>query len=60
MGGEIRPVNNMAARIRELSGIGFHNIIVPIPKKNGGWGKGKQNARLIELGNIRGIMEVLF
>lgn len=37
LGGEIRPVSNMASRLKELCRLGFKECIVPKPNKNADW-----------------------
>lgn len=37
LGGEVRPVSNMAGRLKELSRLGFKECIVPKPNKTADW-----------------------
>jgi DNA repair protein RadA/Sms len=60
LGGEIRPVNNMPLRIRELSHLGFSRCIVPRPPKKADWTDGKSGIELVQCGRIGDVKEHIF
>jgi DNA repair protein RadA/Sms len=60
LGGEIRPVNNMPLRIRELSHLGFSRCIVPRPPKKADWTDAKSGIELVQCGKIGDVKEHIF
>jgi DNA repair protein RadA/Sms len=60
LGGEIRPVNNMPLRIKELSRMGFSHCLVPRPPKNADWVGGVSGINLVECGKISEVKEFVF
>jgi len=60
LGGEIRPVNNMAARIRELSRMGFKECVVTKPVGKTDWLTTDDSITLIQCSRIADMQDVLF
>ncbi len=60
LAGEIRPVNAMEARLRELAGMGFAECIVPAPPKNAGWFSEGYGMRLVPCARVGDLPEALF
>ncbi len=60
LGGEIRPVNSMAARIRELVRTGYRRIVVPRPARSGDWTSTAGEAELVHCGRIVEAFEAMF
>jgi len=60
LGGEIRPVNNMASRIKELSQMAFDKIVLPQPRKNADWEKLETGSQFITIKNINQLRDHLF
>ena len=60
LGGEIRPVNNMAGRLRELARMGFRECIVSGSANGADWTKGHKGLTLIKCKKIGDLVEVLF
>jgi DNA repair protein RadA/Sms len=60
LGGEIRPVNNMPLRLRELSRMGFSQCVVPKPPKKADWTDAKNGITLIQCGKIGEVQEFIF
>ncbi len=56
LGGEIRPVNNMSQRLKELSKMGFKECVVANPRKGTDWVEQSKNS--ISLLMCSGIAEV--
>ncbi len=60
LGGELRPVNNMQARIAELVRTGYRTIVVPPALRVGGWAAKKQDCELRHCARITDVLRVLF
>lgn len=60
LGGEIRPVNNMAGRLKELAGMGFTHCVVPEPKKGSDWAKKNLGIELIRCDGVNRVEEFVF
>jgi DNA repair protein RadA/Sms len=60
LGGEIRPVNNMPLRIKELAHLGFTRCIVPKASKKADRIEGKSGIELVECSRIGEIKEHIF
>jgi DNA repair protein RadA/Sms len=60
LGGEIRPVNNMTARLKELSGLGFKECVLPQPPKSADWGKQNYGIHLVPCSRVNDIQGILF
>ncbi len=60
LGGEVRPVGSMQARLRELAGLGFTECIVPKPAKGADWAGKDFGIRLIHCDHVRVLMDLLF
>jgi DNA repair protein RadA/Sms len=60
LGGEVRTVNAMAARLRELASMGFTQCVVPSAPAKADWLSEKTRIEFIELKHIRNIGEILF
>ena len=59
LGGEIRPVNNMALRLKELSRMGFHECVVTKPHKQTDWATDTSGINLItcsKIGEVQGLV----
>ncbi len=60
LGGEIRPVNNMAGRLRELARMGFRECVVSGSGDGADWTKGHKGLTLIRCKKIGDVDKVLF
>jgi DNA repair protein RadA/Sms len=60
LGGELRTVNNMETRIRELVQLGFETIIVPSPRRNSEWARGDHKQKLQFCTTISDVQDALF
>lgn len=60
LGGEIRPVNSMSMRIKELAGVGFQESVVPKPPKNADWLSHGNKIKLSTCQHISDIKETFF
>ena len=60
LGGEIRPVSAMPARLRELARMGFLECIVPRPAKKAEWFTDSYGVKLTPCAKVGGIQELLF
>ncbi len=60
LGGEIRPVNNITMRLKEIDGMGFTDCIVPVPKSGSEWAKKKYNLNLIKSPYVNNMTEFIF
>jgi DNA repair protein RadA/Sms len=60
LGGEIRPVNNMGGRLKELSRMGFRECVVTGSVKNPDWAKNTNGLTLITCRKIGELQEVIF
>jgi DNA repair protein RadA/Sms len=60
LGGEIRQVNNMSGRLKELAATGFTECIVPEPKRGADWAGPKAGITLIPCKHIQRVQEHLF
>lgn len=60
LGGEIRPVHNMAGRLKELSMMGFTHCIIPAPAKTNRESEKKHPIECITCKNISQIQERMF
>ena len=60
LGGEIRPVNNMTGRLRELGRMGFKECVVSGSADEADWTKGHKGLALIRCRKIGDLDEVIF
>jgi DNA repair protein RadA/Sms len=60
LGGEIRTVNGMGARLRELASMGFTQCVLPPPPAKADWLAEKNRTGFIELKHMGRIGDVLF
>ncbi|MBN1757092.1 MAG: DNA repair protein RadA [Chitinispirillaceae bacterium] len=60
LGGEIRPVNAMSARFKELARMGFAECIVPRPSRNAEWMNDSYGITLTTCAKVGGVQELLF
>ncbi len=60
LGGEIRPVNNMPLRIRELGHLGFSQCLVPRQPKKADWRDAGNKIDLLECGKIGEVGDLIF
>jgi DNA repair protein RadA/Sms len=60
LGGEIRPVNNMPMRFKELSRMGFRECVTAKPAKKNDWTGDECGLKLIECGKIGEVQQYLF
>jgi len=60
LGGEVRPVNAMAARLRELSSMGFAECVVPQPPKGADWTSENTRLRFLPLKHVQALGELIF
>jgi len=58
LGGEIRPVNNMGGRLRELSRMGFKECVVTGAASGADWTKGHTGLKLIRCKKIGDLNEI--
>jgi DNA repair protein RadA/Sms len=60
LAGELRPVNNMPARLKELAHLGFSRCIVPRPNAKTDWAQHAADTKLIPCAKVSDIGDVLF
>jgi DNA repair protein RadA/Sms len=60
LGGEIRPVNNMTIRLKELGRMGFKDCLVPKPPKKADWANADNGINLIMCGKIGEVQDYIF
>jgi DNA repair protein RadA/Sms len=60
LGGEIRPVNNMSGRLRELARMGFKECVVTGATRNADWTKVDAGLRLLPCRKIGELQELIF
>ena len=60
LGGEIRPVNNMAGRLRELGSMGFKECVVTGAAAGADWTKGNSGVALLPCRKIGELAEAIF
>ncbi len=60
LGGEIRPVNNMLIRLKELTRMGFLECIIPFPGKSSEWYKMKNSLKLLKCRSVNDIANFIF
>lgn len=60
LGGEIRPVNGMLPRLKELAGMGFNRCVVPVPKRGSDWKEKKSGIELIICRSVNDITDHIF
>jgi DNA repair protein RadA/Sms len=60
LGGEIRPVNNMGQRLKELYRMGFHECMVTRPAKKADWASEDCGLKLIHCAKIGEVQEHIF
>ena len=60
LGGEIRPVNNMPMRFKELSRMGFRECVTAKPAKKNDWTSDECGLKLIECGKIGEVQQYIF
>ncbi len=60
LGGEIRSVNSMILRLKELAGMGFKKCIVPIPARQSEWTKKVKGIELITCKSVNDLAEKIF
>lgn len=59
LGGEVRPVNNMLARIRECAHLGIKRCIVPKPQKKADWTAAPEGTVLVMCKNIADLANLI-
>lgn len=60
LGGEVRPVNNMPARLRELAALGFGHCVVPPPPPKASWKRPPRGLALMACDHVGVLAELLF
>ncbi|MBN2188510.1 MAG: DNA repair protein RadA [Chitinispirillaceae bacterium] len=60
LGGEVRPVNNMSGRLKELARMGFKECVVTGSAKDSDWNKGNNGLVLLKCRKISELQEYLF
>lgn len=60
LGGEIRLVNGMSSRLKELTGMGFKKCVVPAPKRGSDWNKKKSGTELIICRSVNTLADHIF
>lgn len=60
LGGELRPVNNMQARINELVRTGYRTVVVPPSPRGTGWAASHGDCELRHCARITDVLRVLF
>lgn len=60
LGGEIRPVNNMTSRLKELAGMGFRECVMSKPPRSADWEKMDSDIALRPCSRVGDMQDVLF
>ncbi len=60
LGGEIRPVNSMLPRLKEVAGMGFKQCVVPVPTKRSDWAEKCKGIELISCRAVNDLAEKIF
>jgi DNA repair protein RadA/Sms len=60
LGGEVRPVNNMGGRLKELARMGFTECVVTGSADNADWNKGNNGLTLVPCRRIAELQEKIF
>jgi DNA repair protein RadA/Sms len=60
LGGEIRPVNSMSARLKELAATGFTACVVPKPPRRAEWARGVRDIALLPCDSIGEVRNHIF
>lgn len=60
LGGEIRSVGNMGARIKELTHLGFKQCVVPQPSKSAEWFSSSGDIELLPCKKISNLPDLIF
>jgi DNA repair protein RadA/Sms len=60
LGGELRPVNNMGGRLKELARMGFKECVVTGSMKNADWARPDVGLKLLPCRKIGELQELLF
>ncbi|MDO5577038.1 MAG: magnesium chelatase domain-containing protein, partial [Fibrobacter sp.] len=60
LGGEIRSVGNMSARIKELTHLGFKQCVVPQPSKSAEWFSSSGDIELLPCKKISNLPDLIF
>ncbi|MCP4627334.1 MAG: DNA repair protein RadA, partial [bacterium] len=60
LGGEIRPVNSMLPRLKELAGLGFKQCVVPVPAKRSDWAEKNRGIELLTCRGVNDLAERIF
>ncbi|MDD5675675.1 MAG: DNA repair protein RadA [Chitinivibrionales bacterium] len=60
LGGEVRPVNNLAARLKELKRLGFTDIIIPRPPRAESAALDARGLSLLPCDRIEKLADILF
>lgn len=60
LGGEIREVNSMEQRIKELESLGFMECIVPVAGKNSRWKNVAKKIKLVECKDVKSLEYYIF
>jgi DNA repair protein RadA/Sms len=60
LGGEVRPVNAMLPRLKELARMGFAECIVPRPPGKADWFSDANGIKLTPCAKVGGLQELLF
>lgn len=60
LGGEVRPVGNMGARIKELTHLGFKHCVVPQPSKSAEWFSSSSDIQLLPCKRIGNLADLVF
>jgi DNA repair protein RadA/Sms len=59
LGGEVRPVNGMDARLRELASMGFAQCAVPPPPNGADWTAEKKRIEFLTLKHVRDLADCI-
>lgn len=60
LGGEIREVNSMEQRIKELETLGFSECVVPVSGKNSRWKMAAKKLKVIECKDVKSLEDLVF
>lgn len=60
LGGEVRPVHAMAARLKELARMGFAGCVVPKPSKKADWFNASYGIELMPCAKVGDLQDLLF
>ncbi len=60
LGGEVRSVHSMLARLKEIAGMGFKQCVVPIPTRRSDWSRKVKGIELLSCRSVIDIADKIF